>query len=148
MTLSKKLTRRHLTVVALAVGVSLPLYAMADTTAAGNPAEVMAKTTTTTTTTKTVMHKHHKARAAAKANKESAVENAKALDAAAANGTNAGKSDSTQGTEKRVVWKNGVVFHDVEPSGQATSPFGAPTSTSDTLKGDVTTTPAAAPQQQ
>lgn len=146
MTLSKKLTRRHLTVVALAVGMSLPLYAMADTTAAGNPVEVMAKTTTTTT--KTVIHKHHhKAHAAAKANKESAAENAKALDAEAANGGAANKADTSQGTEKRVVWKNGVVFHDVEPSGQAASPFGAPTSTSDTLKGDVTTTPVA-PQQQ
>ena len=112
MKLSKKLTSRHFAVMALAVGMSAPLYAMADTTT-------------------TVKHKAHHAAHKARAAVEDKADAVKA-DADAAK----------KGAEKRVVWKNGVVFHDVEPSGQATGSFAAPSSTSDTLQGGVTTTPA------
>ena len=130
MTLSKKLTSRHIAVVALAVGMSAPLYSMADTPPAADTATAAKVMADTTTTVKHKAHRaEHKARAAAE-NKAEAVKNAKELDAEAA-----------KGAEKRVVWKNGVVFHDVEPSGQAAGAFAAPASTSDTLQGGVTTTP-------
>ncbi|MDE2421048.1 MAG: hypothetical protein KGO49_07720 [Gammaproteobacteria bacterium] len=126
MKLSKKLASRHLAVAALVIGVSAPLYAMADTpSATETAAKVMADTTTT------VKHKAHRAEHKARAAVETKAEAVK-TDADAAK----------KGAEKRVVWKNGVVFHDVEPSGQATSSFTAPSSTSDTLQGGVTTTPA------
>ncbi len=129
MKLSKKLTSRHFAVVALAVGMSAPLYVMADTPAAADSTATAAKVMTDTATT--VKHKAHRAAHKANAMAEAKVDAVKA-DADAAQ----------KGAEKRVVWKNGVVFHDVEPSGQATSSFAAPSSTSDTLQGGVTTTPA------
>lgn len=126
MKLSKKLTSRHFAVVALVVGMSAPLYAMADTPSATDTAEKVMADTTTTVKHK-AHHAAHKARSALE-NKADAVKT---------------DADSAQkGVEKRIVWKNGVVFHDVEPSGQATSSFAAPSSTSDTLQGGVTTTPA------
>ena len=107
--------------------MSAPLYAMADTPPAADTAtaaKVMADTTTT------VKHKAHRAEHKARV----AVENK-------ADAVKADADTAKKGVEKRVVWKNGVVFHDVEPSGQATSSFAAPASTSDTLQGGVTTTP-------
>jgi len=132
MKLSKQLTSRHLAVVALVVGMSAPLYAMADTPPAADSTEAAAKvmTDSASETAKTVKHKVHHAAHKASAAVESKMDAVKA------------DADAAKGMEKRVVWKNGVVFHDVEPSGQNATPFGAPSSTSDTLQGGVTTTPA------
>ncbi len=139
MSISNNFTRRHLTVVALTMGIGFPLYALADT----QPADTTTKVVTQTTTTKTVVkhNRHHvteQRERAAEANKADAVNNANALNAEA-NNANATNANSSQDSVKRVVWKNGVVFHDVEPTGQVQ---GAPTSTSDTLKGGVTTAPS------
>jgi hypothetical protein len=148
MKLSEKLTHRHLTVIALAVGISFPLYAMADTpTDADTSTKVVTQTTTTT-----VKHKHHRSHKAMHKSREAAenhadaVNNAKALNAEAVNGSNSA-NDANQGAEKRVIWKNGVIYHDVEPTGQAASGgFAAPASTSDTIQGGVTTTTSPAPK--
>jgi hypothetical protein len=148
MELSEKLTHRHLTVVALAVGMSFPIYAMAEM-----PADMAMSTKVVTQTTTTVVKHHHHAHMAmhksmhkAAENHADAVNNAKALDAHALNAVDAAQngaaSDTSQDSVKHVVWKNGVIYHDVEPTAQATNgAFGAPASTSDTLKGGVTITP-------
>jgi hypothetical protein len=151
MKLSEKVIHRHLTVVALAVGMSLPMYVMANT-----PSEVeMSTKMVTHTTTTTMKHKHHHAHMAmhkahnAAQNHEDAMSNAKALDAAALNHVDAAQSKSAdtaqseagQDSMKRVIWKNGVIYHDVEPTAQATNNgFSAPASTSDTMQGGVTST--------
>jgi hypothetical protein len=155
MQLSEKLTHRHLTVVALAVGMSFPIYAMAEM-----PADMAMSTKVVTQTSTTVVkHNHHHAHMAmhksmhrsmhkAAENHEDAVTNAKALDAhalnavdAAQDGGTAAQSDASQDTMKRVIWKNGVIYHEVEPTGQAgNGAFGVPASTSDTLQGGVTPT--------
>jgi hypothetical protein len=155
MELSKKLTRRHMTVVALAMGMSFPLYVMADTTPnTDNTAKVMTQTTTVVThkhhshmAMHKAMHKaHHKAMDRAEDHAE-AMNNAKAIDKDAKSDAEASQSSSNQEMAKRVVWKNGVVYHEVEPTAQATTNgFALPASTSDTLIGGVTTTTSPAPQ--
>jgi len=111
-------TRRIVTGVALALGLSLPLYAMA-ADAASAPATTAAAPAAKDTAKKAVHHKahaakHHKAKAAAKAEK-------------------AAKVDGV----KRTVLKNGVVLNDVEPTAQSSQ--GGPTSTkADILIGGVT----------
>jgi hypothetical protein len=119
MNMSKHFTRLTFAAATLAMGISFPLYAAdapASAPAAAAPAAAPAAAKPAHEVAKKVKHKAHKA-----AKKEAA-------------------SDEKGTAEKRVVWKNGVVFHDVEPTGQATGAFGAPTSTSDTLKVDIAQT--------
>ncbi len=119
MNMSKHFTRLTFAAATLAMGISFPLYA-ADAPAAAPAAPAPAAAPADAAkpaheAVKKVKHKAHKA-----------VEKAEKTEKGV--------------TEKRVVWKNGVVFHDVEPTGQAAGAFGAPTSTSDTLKVDIAQT--------
>ncbi|AXI03599.1 hypothetical protein [Aquirhabdus parva] len=117
MNMSKHFTRLTFAAATLAMGISFPLYAAdapAAAPAAPAPAAAPAAAKPAHEAVKKVKHKAHKVAKEAIDEKGSA--------------------------EKRVVWKNGVVFHDVEPTGQAAGTFGAPTSTSDTLKVDISQT--------
>ena len=112
MNMSKYFTRFTFAAATLAMGISFPLYA-ADAPAAAAAAPAVAKPAHEAV--KKVKHKAHKA-----------VEKAEKTETGAA--------------VKRTVLKNGVVLNDVEPTGQAAGVFGAPTSTSDTLKVDIAQT--------
>ncbi len=128
MNLSKNFTFRTMTAAVLAVGLSLPVYAAEMTAstavATGEPAtNVVSQTTKVVTTTTTHVAKHKAHHAQSRTSKTTEVQ------------------QESAGPEKHVVWKNGVIFNDVEPTAQSQStPFGAPISTSDTLKGGVTST--------
>ncbi len=128
MILSKNFTLSTITAAVLAIGLSMPLYA-AETTESVDPAVVSqtTKVVTTTTTTRAGKHKAHHAKS--RTTKTTEVQ--------------ADASDP----ERAYRLKNGIVLHDVEPTGQPTSPFGAPTSTNDTLEGGVTSTISPAPIQ-
>lgn len=120
-------TFRTIAMAVLAAGISFPLYA-AETTETVSPAGSVVNVLTATTTTHVGKHKalHAKSRTTktVEVQKESA---------------DAGVP---------VVWKNGIPYHDVEPTAQSQSgPFGAPTSTSDTLKGGITSTVSDVPAQ-
>lgn len=125
-------TYRAMTVAVLAMGLSLPVYAATSESEAGEltPNVVSQTTKVVTTTTTTHVAKHKARHAQSKSSKTTEVQ-----------------QDSTN-LEKKVIIKNGVIFNDVEPTGQSPStPFGVPTSTSDTLQGGVTSTVTLAPTQ-
>ncbi len=109
-------TRRIVTSAVLALGLSLPLYAMAADAAsapASTPAAPAKDTAKAAVHHKAHAAKHHKAKAAAKAEKVSKVDGV-----------------------KRTVLKNGVILNDVEPTAQSSQ--GGPTSTkADILIGGV-----------
>lgn len=133
MNLSKKIfqksTYRTMTAAVLVAGLSMPLYA-AETTESVDPAANVVTTTkvvTTTTTTRVAKHKAHHAKS--KTSRTTEVQ------------------ADTSDPERAQRMKLGIVLHDVEPTGQSTTPFGAPTSTTDTLKGGVTSTISPAPTQ-
>ena len=127
-------TYRTMTAAALAMGLSLPVYAATSEVAVTtDAAPSMVSQTTKVVTTTTTMHgmAHHKAH-------HSKTKTTKMMEV----------QQKTTDPEARVVWKNGVIFHDVEPTaGSQSSPFGVPTTTSDTLQGGVTSTLAPAPMQ-
>ncbi|HEY4713090.1 MAG TPA: hypothetical protein VIH30_02435 [Aquirhabdus sp.] len=133
MNLSKNFTYRTMTAAALAMGLSLPLYA--------------AETTTTYTTTDgdNVATQTTKVMTTTKANRAMVKHRAHHYPKSRASRSTAalsGNFDSYGG----VVWKNGTIYHDVEPTGQSQSgPFGMPTSTSDSLEGGVTSTTTTLP---
>lgn len=138
MNISKNLlqnsTYQTLTAAALVMGLSFPVYAAtSEVVVASEPATSVVSQTTKVVTTTTTMRgmAHHKAHhSKTKTTKMTEVK------------------QETANPEARVVWKNGVVFHDVEPTaGSQNSPFGVPASTSDTLQGGVTSTLAPAPMQ-
>ena len=134
MNLSKNLFQKNafrtVSAAVLIAGLSMPLYAAETTESVDPAANAVSQTTkvvTTTTTTHAAKHKAHHA-----------------------------KSRTTKTTEvqqdamssDKVVWKNGIPYHDVEPTAQSqSSPFGVPTSTEDTLKGGITSTISPAPTQ-
>lgn len=129
MSLSKNVTLSTITAAVLALGVSLPVYA-AETTESVDPAVVSqtTKVVTTTTTTRAGKHKAHHAKS--RTTKTTEIQ--------------ADASDP----ERAFRMKNGIVLHDVEPTAQSqSSPFGIPASTSDTLKGGVTSTISTVPAQ-
>ncbi len=148
-----KNSSRTLTCLALSMGLSMSLYAAGPnpdttpTTSAAPPTSANVETTTTKTTTvvKKVHHyKAHKAHhhAAAKADVATDTSTTKTETTAdGAAGAAASPATGTSGpnyTPKHTVMKNGVILNDVEPTPASQSD--APSSTSDTLKGGVTTT--------
>lgn len=128
MNLSKNFTFNTIAAAVLAAGISFPLYA-ADTTEAAAPAPQGSVTTVLTAKTTTHVAKHKVHHGAVKVAKKTETKEASA------------------DPERATMMKNGIVLHDVEPTEQSqTSPFGIPTSTSDTLKGGVTSTVVPASQ--
>ena len=128
MNLSKNFTFRIITAAVFAVGLSMPLYAAETVDPASNMDTQTTKVvTTTTTTTHAAKYKinHAKSRMPKKMDVQ---------------------QDSM--SSEKIVWKNGITYHDVEPTAQSqSSPFGVPTSTGDTLKGGITSTISPAPTQ-
>jgi hypothetical protein len=141
MKISKYFTGRTLLVVNLTMGVCLPLYAAGpnpDLTPTTTMSVSDAPTTVTRTETRyrhdgQMRHYHHYRHHCYQrldCHKHQYI----AQDIS---------RDSIQRVQKnnrnveRVVWKNGVIYHDVNPTGQIRH---VPESTSDTLHGGVTTT--------
>lgn len=129
MNLSKNFTFSLIT-AAVAIGVSFPLYAAPTSTTdrmASEPAANVSQTTkvvSSKTTMRMVKHPAHHSKSK----------------------TSKMAEEQQTRVDGGVLWKNGVVFHDVEPTGQPqNTPFGAPHSTSDTLEGGVTSTISPAP---
>lgn len=131
MSLTKKFTYRTIAATALAMGLSLPVYAATSEVETGEPATNVVSQTTkvvTTTTTTRVAANHHAHHSKLRASQKTEVQ------------------QESASPEKRVIWRNGVIFNDVEPTAQSqSSPFGVPASTSDALKGGVTSTISPAP---
>lgn len=131
MSLSKNFTYRTIAAAALAMGLSLPVYAATSEVETGEPATNVVSQTTkvvTTTTTTRVAANHHAHHSKLRASQKAEVQ------------------QESASPEKRVIWRNGVIFNEVEPTAQSqSSPFGVPASTSDSLKGGVTSTISPAP---
>ncbi len=122
---SLKSNKRSLTALIVGMGLSMSIYAagpnpdITPTTSAAPPTATVTTTKTTTEVVKRMRHHHHHKDHMAKTEDSAVV------------------STSTGSTGvKRTVMKSGVVLNDVEPA--AAQPD-APTSTSDTMKGGVTT---------
>ena len=136
MNISKKITWSTMLVVNLTLGMSLPLYAAGpnpDITPTTSMSVSDAPTTATRIENKhralrhQSHHRHHHNQKCHKQHHVAQDINRDSIKTIKNNNKNA----------ERVVWKNGVIYHDINPTGNIKH---VPNSTSDTLHGGVTTT--------
>ncbi|MBC7750193.1 MAG: hypothetical protein H7Z73_00530 [Candidatus Saccharibacteria bacterium] len=136
MNISKKFTRGTMLVVNLTLGMSLQLYAAGpnpDMTPTTSMSVSDAPTTATRIENRHRLlrhqshHRHHHNQTCHKQHHVAQDINRDSIKTIKNDNKNA----------ERVVWKNGVIYHDINPTGNIKH---VPNSTSDTLHGGVTTT--------